>query len=212
MFKTGFGATLNPYEACGSLGGPIRVGVAGTIMMDYIGAVEFQNYAFLLGVALLVFIMMRLSARKKRQPGPTSQSHARDHIAKLKEEHAVKGDMRELMVELQELSRDINAQIDTRFAKLEVSIRSADERIDLLERLLRAADGRPTIDTVVSGDDEAPRLPPAQPQAGLPESQHGRIYDLADGGRKSIQTAQETGKTPGEIELILSLRKSTRSP
>ncbi len=180
--------------------------------MDYFGATGFQNYAPLLGVVLLVFIMLRLTARKQRQSGSMPQRYARDHVAKLKEEHAVKGDMRELMVELQELSRNINAQIDTRFAKLEVSIRSADERIDLLERLLRAADGRPTIDTVVSGDDEAPRLPPAQPQAGLPESQHGRIYDLADGGRNSIQIAQETGKTPGEIELILSLRESTRSP
>ncbi len=141
--------------------------------MDYFAATEFQNYALLLGVVLLVFIMLRLTARKQRQSGSTPQSHARDHLAKLKEEHAVKGDMRELMVELQELSRNINAQIDTRFAKLEVSIRSADERIDLLERLLRAADGRPTIDTVVSGDDEAPRLPPAQPQAGLPSHSTG---------------------------------------
>ncbi|MCH8965653.1 MAG: hypothetical protein IIB58_11870 [Planctomycetes bacterium] len=181
-------------------------------MMDYFGAVGLQTYAPLLGVVLLVFIMMRLTARKQRQSGPTSQSHARDHLAKLKEEHAVKGDMQELMVELQDLSRDINAQIDTRFAKLEVSIRAADERIDILERLLRTADGRPTIDTVVSGDDEAAPLPQEQPQAGLPELPHGRIYDLADGGKNSIQIAQETGRTPGEIELILSLRESTRSP
>ncbi len=180
--------------------------------MEYFGAVEFQTYAPLLGVVLLVFIMMRLTARKQRQSGPTSQSHARDHVAKLKEEHAVRGDMRELMVELQDLSRDINAQIDTRFAKLEVSIRAADERINLLERLLRAAEGQPTLDTVVSGDDELPPSLPEQAQAGLPEPPHGRIYDLADGGRSSIQIARETGKTPGEIELILSLRESTRSP
>ncbi len=188
------------------------MGVAGKEMMDYFGATEFQNYALLLGVVLLVFFMMRLTARKQRQSGPTAQRHARDHVAKLKEEHAMKGDMRELMVELQDLSRDINAQIDTRFAKLETSIRAADERIDLLERLLRAADGRPTIDTVVSGDDVASHLPPEQPQAGRPDPPHARIYDLADGGRNSIQIAQQTGKTPGEIELILSLRKSTRSP
>ena len=93
--------------------------------MDYFGATEFENYALLLGVVLLVFIMLRLTARKQRGAGPTSQSHARDHVAKLKEEHAVRGDMQELMVQLQELSRDINAQIDTRFAKLEVSIRAA---------------------------------------------------------------------------------------
>ncbi len=181
-------------------------------MMDHLGEVEYQNYAFLFGVVLLVFIMMRMSARKSRQSGSTPQSHTRDHLAKLKEEHGVKGDMRELMVELQELSRDINAKIDTRFAKLEVSIRTADERIDILNRLLRTADGRPTIDTVVSEDGQAPLLPPEQPQVGRAEPPHARIYDLADGGRNSIQIARETGKTPGEIELILSLRESTRSP
>ena len=180
--------------------------------MNYFAAAGLQDWVFLLGVVLLVFIMMRLAARKKRQSGPASQSLARDQVAKLKEEHAVKGDMRELMVELQDLSRNINAQIDTRFAKLEVSIRAADERINLLERLLREAQGRQTVDTVVSGDEEAPPLSPEQPQAGLPETPHGRIYDLADGGRNSIQIARETGKTPGEIELILSLRESTRSP
>ncbi len=180
--------------------------------MDYFGATEFQNYALLLGVVLLVFIMLRLTARKQRGAGPTSQSHARDRVAKLKEEHAVRGDMQELMVQLQELSRDINAQIDTRFAKLEVSIRAADERINLLERLLRAAEGQPTVDTVLSGDDESFPSPPAQPQAATLGPQHGRVYDLADGGKNSVQIAQEIGKTPGEIELILSLRESTRSP
>ncbi len=179
--------------------------------MNYFAAAGLQDWAFLLGVVLLVFIMMRLAARKKRQSGPAAQSHARDQVAKLKEEHAVKGDMRELMVELQDLSRNINAQIDTRFAKLEVSIRAADERIILLERLSRAAQGRQTLDTVVSGDDETPPAPQQAP-VGVPELPHGRIYDLADGGRNSIQIAQETGKTPGEIELILSLRESTRSP
>ena len=179
--------------------------------MNYFAAAGLQDWVFLLGVVLLVFIMMRLAARKKRQSGPASQSHARDQVAKLKEEHAVKSDMRELMVELQDLSRNINAQIDTRFAKLEVSIRAADERINLLERLLGAAQGRQTLDTLVSGDDETPPAP-QQAQAGVPEPPHGRIYDLADGGRDSIQIARETGKTPGEIELILSLRESSRSP
>ena len=182
-------------------------------IMSFHGILSLIFLALIIvGVVLLVFIMLRLTARKQRQSGPTSQSHARDHVAKLKEEHAVKGDMRELMVELQDLSRDINAQIDTRFAKLETSIRAADERINLLERLLRAAEGQPTLDTVISGDDELTPSVPEQPQAGLPEPPHGRIYELADGGRSSIQIARETGKTPGEIELILSLRESTRSP
>jgi hypothetical protein len=181
-------------------------------MMDYIVAAELQSYAPLLGVVLLVFIMMRLTARKQRNSGPEQQDEAMDRVAKLKEQHAVKGDMQELMVQLQDLSRDINAQIDTRFAKLEASIQAADERIDTLERLLRAAQGRSSVDIVVSGEDESPAAPQEPPAAGMTSSLRGRIYDLADGGKSSIQIAQETGKTPGEVELILSLRESTRSP
>jgi len=106
---------------------------------------------------------------------------------------------------LQELSRDINSQLDTKFVKLEASIRSADQRIEQLERLMRAAGDQPAVDMLVS--DETSQSEPPQPspmEETDPRKQ--RIYELADAGKTPLQIAQETGGGTGEIELILSLR------
>ncbi len=174
-------------------------------------AMEPGSYVALLGVVILVGVMLRMTYRKQRNSRPTPRTFAREHIAKLKEEHAMKGDMEELMVQLQELSRNISAQIDTKFAKLEASIRSADERIEKLQRLQRATEGQPTIDTVIT-DDIAPEPTSTRPPKPEPaDPQHDQIYTLADAGDSVVQIAQEIGKSPGEIELILSLRNSARS-
>lgn len=96
------------------------------------------------------------------------------------------------MVELEEFSRSVSAQIDMRFAKLETAIQDADRRITALNRLTRRLaerNGQPAPDT------EAYDL------------RHEIVYELADAGLTPIEIARDTGKTPGEIELILNLRK-----
>ena len=180
-------------------------------MIPLMLAVEPGNYALLIGVVILVAAVLRWTYRRQRQPGPTPKTFARDHIAKIEEEHAVRGDMQELMVQLQELARSINAQIETKFAKLETSIRSADERIETLERLLRAAQGQPSIDAVVGDEGEQARPTDDQLKSAPPDAAIAEVYKLADAGKDTVAIAQQTGQTPGEIELILSLRDSARS-
>ena len=175
-------------------------------MTHFILAAELGDFAILIGVVLLVALMLRMTYRKQRNPGPTPSSFAREQLAKLKEEHAVKGNLEELMVQLQELSREINAQIDTKFAKLEASIRSADERIDTLQRLLRGrGQEQPTVDTIISDDGAGEEPPPDPAGAEAPEPSRARIYALADSGKSAVEIARHTGQAPGEIELILSL-------
>jgi hypothetical protein len=41
----------------------------------------------------------------------------------------------------------------------------------------------------------------------VPEPRHQRIYELADRGLTAVQIAQELQARPGEVELILNLRK-----
>ena len=169
-------------------------------------AIEVSGYALLLGVVIVVAFMLRMTYRKQRNPGPTPSSFAREQLAKLKEEHAVKGNLEELMVQLQALSRDINAQIDTKFAKLEASIRSADERIDTLQRLRDAGEDQPTVDTVISDDGLGQNPAADQAAAEAADMPQARIYALADSGKSPVEIADQTGQSPGEIELILSLR------
>ena len=172
-------------------------------------ATAMEGYAILVGVVLLVAIMLRLTYRKQRKSGPSPSTFAREHLAKIKEEHGMKGDIEELMVQLQELSRDISAQIDTRFTKLEASIQSADERIDTLQKLIRAAQSRPAVDLVADDDDQpqpSPNLPADPP---VLDQMRSRILSLADLGKNPVEIAREIGRTPGEIELILSLERSS---
>lgn len=169
-------------------------------------AMENTGIAMLLGVVILCAVMLRITYRKQRGPRKEAGSLTLEKIAQAKQAHGMKGEMEELMVQLQELSREISAQIDTRFAKLESSIRSADERIEQLRRLQGVADAKPTIDTLV-GDDDPEKPPTASSHATESrKSQHGRVFALSDAGKNAVQIAQETGQSPGEIELILALR------
>ena len=155
---------------------------------------------------LVTFLMLRNTRRRLADPGHSPQAYAREQVARLKDQHDMKGDMEQLLVQLQELSRQINAQVDTKFAKLEVSMMAADERIAALEHLLKMAQGRPGLDVTIAQDGSAgmpaPEAPPVDPKRQA-------IYDLADDGKSALEIAKKTGHPTGEIELILKLRKQT---
>ncbi len=168
-------------------------------------------YGAMAVVAVLCFMMLRTTRRKLSERGASPREFAREQVARLKDQHHMKGDMEELLVELQELSRNINAQIDTKFAKLEASIRSADERIARMEQLQAALPERETFDTLLT-DDQLLDRPAAAPAAPAPrvaiDPRRRTIFDLADAGKSPLEIAQQTGEPTGEVELILSLRKS----
>src|SRR5207253_1782875 len=93
-------------------------------------------------------------------------------------------DLDALMVELQELSRRISAEIDTRFAKLEAAMKDADRRIAVLNRLARDAGGEATLNTSTDCKLSNSRTPSLQDQEGGGRSsgdpRHTIIYELAD--------------------------------
>lgn len=139
---------------------------------------------------IAVFFLMSSLRRKQRNrverpAGPSARPAVHEPNARLQ------NDLNDLLVELQELSRKISAEIDTRFAKLEAAIRDADRRIAVLHRLTRAAGQPPST----PGPTEAS------------DSRHAIVHELADTGFTPVEIARELGKTPGEVELILNLRK-----
>lgn len=158
-------------------------------------------------LAAIIVVAMWTRRRTRAQLGgeiPTS----RERLAELTAARGVRDDMNELLAELQGLSRQINAQIDTKFAKLERAIADADRRIEHLERLNATRPGPRALDVTV-GDDtpEGDEPPESDAQAAPPAmSRRTRVYELADAGKSSVEIAQALGQTPGEIELILSLR------
>ncbi len=140
------------------------------------------------------------------------------------------------MVRLNELARQINAQIDTRFAKLEQSIADADRRIRFLRVLLEAAKQArlfeaddPALIKLAEESAQEPPPPAAGPWPSITTSQTQRpdqslpldaaedklrlaqdptdaVYELSDQGRNIVEIAQTLGRSAGEVELILNLR------
>ena len=151
----------------------------------------------LIPVLMTVGIALMLLASRRRVSGKSAitDHEARSRAISARNKLQVRGDMERLLVDLQELSRQINASIDTRFCKLEVLINNADERIRQLQAL--------GLDTQNPADQ-----PPALEHKPV-DPQRQMMYQLADSGKSPVQIAQATNKTAGEVELILALRHKT---
>lgn len=165
------------------------------------GALSSSQLSLLVLILVVISLLLIVTRRRLRESRNSPRAYAREQIHRIREERHVNHEVQDVMVELQQLSRQINAQIDTKFAKLESAIRSADDRIDRLTRLLRQTDGQPTLDVTVA--DNAPAVDPAP----RPHSTRRLIYQLADAGRTPIEIARELATTTGEVELVLALRQ-----
>ena len=182
----------------------------------------------LLAIAAVVFILFILnrSARRRRMgAAPRRESSGREadtaRVLRLKRE------MEQLLVELNEFAREVNGQVDTRFAKLEQSIADADRRIAELRRLRgETGDADASDDAVLRANRDAAegvraRLSRARnssppdssmrggrgtDKAAPTVSQEDAVYQLADGGKSSVDIARILKCTVGEVDLILNLR------
>jgi len=162
----------------------------------------------LLAMAIVGLTIVMLSTRKRiaqsRQP---SGSNVRRRYEQAQERNKAGRDIETVMVELDQLARQVHGRMDTRFAKLEMIIRDADERIENLSRLVRAAQGSPTLDVTL---EEAVPDPPPVEDKEIDDERYAPIYRLADSGLAAAEIAREVDRTTGEIELILSLRRTRR--
>lgn len=180
----------------------------------------------LLAVAAVVFILFILnrSARRRRAGVSPSRDTMRGAEVDTTRVVRLKREMEQLLVELNEFAREVNGQIDTRFAKLERSIADADRRIAELKRLRGESPASDeTDDSVLRANREAAegvrdRLARSRaatvqlandrsPRAGTGTvSKEAAVYQLADGGKSPIDIARVLKCTVGEVELILNLR------
>lgn len=164
--------------------------------------------AVLLALAVVGLTIVMLSTRRRiaqsRQP---SGSSVRRRYEQYQERNRAGRDLETVMAELDQLARQVHGRLDTRFAKLEMVIRDADERIENLSRLVRAAEGSPTLDLTL---EEAVPDPPPPDDKDIDDKRHAPIYRLADSGLTAAEIAGEVDRTTGEIELILALRRTRR--
>ena len=147
------------------------------------------GYVACLGLAVAALVLPRKLAQRSRVLPRTDISEA-DRLRK---------SMEELLVQLQEVTREMNARLDTKMMALAQLVEDADARIDELKRLLEEEAARETT-------REEHR---AETGTGRRRDVEETVLRLAKEGRTELEIAQETGIARGEIELVLALRRKT---
>lgn len=161
----------------------------------------------LLGLLLVVTLSMLWSVRRKPKPPRFNrEDFQREKFSAMKNRQGMEGDLQELIIELEELSRRINAQIDTKFVKLETTIHHADERIEALRTLIQKAGGQGGVDVIVDADADASSTSATAGVVSRVDPKHVQVYAMADADKSPVEIARETGIPTGEVELILALR------
>lgn len=148
-----------------------------------------------LGVVMIIYITVRPFLRRK---DPLADSPLRMNLSR---QRSIEREMESLLVELHEMARTMNAQIETRVAKLEVLLREADERSRRLEKLLSQ---QPPVAQVP--ERPALSITPVEPEPSEAEDDRwGEIRDLASQGLSDRQIASRVGRPLGEVEFVLNL-------
>lgn len=157
-----------------------------------------------LGAFVLVYLMILRPMMRGRKDPLTSPRGGGGIGSSLSSQRAVERDMQNLLVEYEQMIRNMTAGLDTRAAKLELLIKEADDKLAALRAATAAAVGGASDRTPI---DSGRREPPAPAPAG-PDPRHVEIYTLADQGLSARDVARKLGRPNGEVELILALRSS----
>ena len=170
-------------------------------LLDLQSLDPFQKWTLICAAALTVIYVVMRPFKKRKDPlaRPTG-------ALSLAGQREVERQMTELLVELEQMARQMTAQIDTRAAKLELLIKEADEKIALLRTRARGATSAGS-----TAPDEAAAVPSQQADvasglAAAIDPRHAQVYELADAGLNARQIAQQLGRPYGEVELILAIR------
>lgn len=180
--------------------------------------VDWQQWVLIAGgFGLLGYFYLRSRGGRRRDPlsrPPREIAGAVD----LARHRATERQLEGLLVDLEQMSRQISAQLDTRAARLEALLNEADEKLAALDRanqLPLAASPRERDPFSISKPQAAVERPasanPTEPSNLSPppdgvDRTTARIYALSDEGRPTGQIAMEINRPQGEVELILALR------
>ena len=140
-------------------------------------------------VAGVCSVVLMFTWRRQRTLRRAKRIDGDDIRERVRQRSGVRDDMQALLVDLEEYARKMNAQIDTKTAKLEILLRQAEKRVEQLRQLINSAEPSAAAETV--------------------DPRHKKIYDLADQGQSSHQIAQNLNRNVGEVELILALRPAS---
>ncbi len=150
---------------------------------------DFFNYGIIIaGLLIISFTLLRrISKRRDKQSKSEERrsSHTRSSSLTTRAEN--------LILQLETISREINAQLDVKIKILEKLIDQADCKIN-------------DLNTAGVCPEKRTNNSPLNPSST--EERYKQIFDLADNGKTAAEICDQTGMLRGEVELIIGLRKS----
>lgn len=183
----------------------------------------FEPHHLLLVLALLLITASIFSMWKKRNAQRSKRVTGREQLQQLREKERVRGDLESLMVEVEQLARQMSSQLDAKSHQLEALIDEADRRIaDLRQLEDERTPSRQAPDVAEQRVEETapPTAPPptvstpsASPssESGVHDALPHRVYELADRGLAAEQIADQLDEHAGKVELILALRNTGKT-
>ncbi len=165
--------------------------------MDLLDNSTLPSALFLVGLAMVIVILLRRSHRKLGRRKHDDAPMVR--VPRPQQERSAHGtldappDVLRWEVQMQEIGRDLSAQLDSKMSALQALIADADRAAARLETAM----------------GQTPDPPPTQAEALDPSPASNRreeIYTLADYGLDTAGIANRIGIPIGEVELMLSLR------
>lgn len=169
----------------------------------------------LLGVVLITIGMMMGIRKKRRQAGARSSS--RERVDELRQKQAVRGDLEQLMTEVEQLAKRFGTQLDAKTMQMERLIEEADRKIAELKQLEQARRDAMSLQPPQASypKPQAPETHPpsdiAHPPSPAPspdETLKRSVCALADRGVDPVEIAKQLNEHVGKVELILALRKA----
>lgn len=173
------------------------------------------------GVALAVFLMLRVARRNWRRARSTEAPAQR--IAGLREDAQRRAILENSMADAVELTQQLAATLDNKAAALRALMDEADRRIASLRGIGGTTQFNPEAQASshpaspareVSMRVESMRKEPRIVDDNKTDRDertidplHARVADMARDGATSIQIAKQLGKPIGQIELILALSR-----
>ena len=199
--------------------------ITANSLMYVVAAFELTDLLPAAGVLLIVMSLMTSLRKKKRKSAGQQRLTPREEGQRARDIRGLRGDMEELMVEVEQLARRMGTQLDAKTIELEMVIQEADQKIAELRQLQGAGQAEGHRNAAVAGSTEAAMpieakvpgdTPGAQEENTLDSEAAGAdvdpvaqsVYQLADEGLEPPAIAAKLDEHVGKVELILALRAS----
>jgi len=207
------------------------VSVSVPIVLLNAGTIDNSTLMLLVGVVVLIVMLTISTRRRVTERSHSPQQYLREQLSRVREQQGVRDDIEALLLQLEALSREISAQVDVRFAKLERAIADADARLAELRRLglgppstpsdtpSRSSEPVGAEEVPSQGSAPSPGPETAPPIAAVPppvvppgpsdavDELKRRVLEMADAGLAPIEIARRLDKNVGEVELIIKLNR-----